>query len=327
MPGPKTHDIFYHQLKKKLNTNTLSSFKNYDDYSVFAQGHDFFIYYNFYKIWNQKKLDQNVQESVLLQEHKFQEFVYNYLKSASNSGAIEDEQTRLFIGPGYVMHHILDAYTHPYIIYYAGDHTRDPKNKTWQHGIVENLLDIYMMNKYEFIDPKTYPVHLEFEQKRKISPSLVDTLNESLEETYGIANGGNKIEIAIWQMPLFMKTLKFDKHGIKKVLFDSLDSLLKGTSSFSYHRDIEEVSPYLNEKHEVWLHPMYESIQSTESFMDLYNKALENGSQMVDSLEALCQSGRVHRDDIYSIIPNIASTYGLECGQEFKIKNKKYFKK
>ena len=88
MPGPKTHDIFYHQLKTKLNANTLSSFKNYDDYSVFAQGHDFFIYYNFYKIWNQKKLDQNVQESVLLQEHQFQEFVYQYLKSASNSGAI-----------------------------------------------------------------------------------------------------------------------------------------------------------------------------------------------------------------------------------------------
>ena len=69
MPGPKTHDIFYRQLKQKLNADTLSGFKNYDDYHIFAQGHDFLIYYDFYKIWNQKKLDKNISDSVLLQEH------------------------------------------------------------------------------------------------------------------------------------------------------------------------------------------------------------------------------------------------------------------
>lgn len=327
MPGPKTHDIFYRQLKKKLSADTISNFKHYDDYHIFAQGHDFFIYYNFYKIWNQKKLDKNVQESVLLQEHKFQEFVYNYLKTAKNTGAIEDEETRLFIGPGYVMHHLLDAYTHPYIIYYAGDHTRDPNNSTWHHGIVENLLDIYMMQKYEFIDPRTYPVHLEFELQKAVSPELVTTLNESLQTTYNIEHGGNKIEIAIKQMPLFMKTLKFDKHGTKRVIFDSLDPLLKGTSSFSYHRNVEEVNPYLNEEHEIWLHPMYDTIKSNESFIDLYNKALQDGAQIVDGLEKICQSGRINRDDVYSLIPDIASTYGLECGQEFEIRNKKYVKK
>ena len=48
MPGPKTHDIFYKDLKGKLNPKTLDSFPNYDKYNIFVQGHDFLIYYDFY---------------------------------------------------------------------------------------------------------------------------------------------------------------------------------------------------------------------------------------------------------------------------------------
>ena len=323
MPGPKTHDIFYKQLKQELNSNTLAGFDSYDDYHIFAQGHDFFIYHDFYKIWNQSKLDKNVSDSVLLQEHKFQEFVYNFLESARNNGSIEEEQTRLFIGPGYIMHHFLDAMVHPFIIYYSGDHTRDPNNKTWQHGIVENLLDIYMMEKMEQVDPKTHPVHEEFKFDKVLSSGLVDTLNKSLQKTYGIVDGGDRFKVAIYQMELFMKTLKFDKSGFKKAIFDMADPVLKGTSSFSYHRDSVDALPYLNEEHDLWVHPMYYSIQSNESFMELYNKALVDGALLIDELEKICRTGNIHKDDVYAIIPNIASTYGLECCQEFEIRNKK----
>ena len=51
MPGPKTHDIFYREFKRKLSLETLSSFPHYDQYRIFAQGHDFLIYHDFYKIF------------------------------------------------------------------------------------------------------------------------------------------------------------------------------------------------------------------------------------------------------------------------------------
>ena len=225
------------------------------------------------------------------------------------------------------MHHILDANIHPFIIYYSGDHVRDPHNKTWQHGIVENLIDIYMMKETESVDPKKYPVYKDFEFNRPISSGLISTLNESLENVYGISLGGNKIGISIHQMSLFMKTFKFDRYGIKKVIFDAVDPFLKGTSSFSYHRNSNEAKPYLNEEHSLWLHPMYASIQSNESFMDLYNKSLIDGAHIIDGIEKLCKAGKIHIDDIYSLIPDVASTYGLKCGQEFVIKNKKYMKR
>ncbi len=322
MPGPKTHHIFYKDLKSRLKPDTIASLKDYDKYSIFAQGHDFLIYHDFYKIFNQKRLNANVEASELLQEYQFPEFVYQYLKSARNSGYIEDEQTRLFIGPGYVMHHLLDAYTHPMIIYYAGDHTRDPKRPTWQHGIVENLLDIYLMAKKEGKNASTYPVYQDFAfDSHVIRRAIVETLNESLNITYGIHQGGKLFLNSFSQVELFMRLLKYDPTGVKEKCLDGLDPILKGTSSFSYHRNPTPVLSYLNQEHEVWLNPMDASIASTESFMELYDKALQDGAVIVDQLEELCKKDVIHRDDVFSIIPNIASTHGLECNQKLKIKN------
>lgn len=323
MPGPKTHDIFYKQLKQKLKSETLSDLPNYDKYNIFAQGHDFLIYHNFYKIWNQKRLDKNVSNSTLLQEYDFQKFVYNFLKEAKNNGAIEEEQTRLFIGAGYIMHHLLDAYTHPQIIYYCGDHERDPKNETWKHGIVENLIDIYMMKTREGIDPKSYPVHKDFEIEFDISSKLIDTLNVSLYETYNIQNGGNTFSESFNQVALFMKTMKYDPTGLKKVLFDAADPILKGTSSFSYNRNCDDVVQYLNNEHDIWLNPMNKNIISNNSFDETYNIMLSYGAYIINQLEKICKSGIINQDDIFALIPNIASTHGLECGQKLKILNKR----
>ncbi len=323
MPGPKTHDIFYKELKNHLSNKTLNSFPNYDDYRLFAQGHDFLIYHNFYKIWNQKLLDRNIENSILLQENSFPQFVYNYLNIANNSGAIEEEQVRLFIGPGYVMHHLLDAYIHPFIIYLAGDHTRDCSRDTWYHGIAENLIDIYLMENKEKKDPKLYPVYKDFKMTHVLSSFLIETLDKSLYNTYRIVDGGDSFERAIFQTEWFMKLLKYDPSGIKMKLFDALDSKLKGTSSFSYHRDSTDVFEYLNLEHKIWYNPMDDSIVSNESFFDLYDKALKEGSYIVDELESICYHGQIKKDDIFSLIPNISSSHGLECGKKLVIKNRK----
>jgi len=327
MPGPKTHDIFYKELKEHLSEKTLETLPNYDKYNLFAQGHDFLIYHNFYKIWNSKCLNRNVDNSFLLQEYSFPEFVYSYLKNAANTGAIENEQVRLFNGAGYVMHHILDAYTHPLIIYYAGDHTRDPKKDTWRHGIVENLMDIYLMKIKEKVASKTHHVYNDFKISEPICSELISTLVYSLDETYGIKNGGNTFKESFYQTKSFMRILKYDSMGIKRFFLDLLDPILKGTSSFSYHRDVSENSDFLNLQHEYWVHPMDSSIVSNKSILDLYDKALTDGSHIVDEIEKICQKGIINKDDIYALIPNISSIHGLECGHKLKIYNTKWVNK
>lgn len=323
IPGPKTHDIFYKEIKKKLNNKTLSAMPSYDKYNIFAQGHDFLIYHGFYKIWNQELLNRNIYNSKLLQENNFQDFIYEYLLNAKNNGSIENEQTRLFIGPGYIMHHLLDAYTHPQIIYYAGDHVRDPKNKTWYHGIVENLIDIYLMKELESRDASKEEIYKDFKFNEILNENFINTLTESLYKVYKIKDGGKVFEEAFSDVYKFMKIMKHDPVGLKRIIFDSLDPILKGTSSFSYNNSAEDARKYLNENHEVWLNPMDENFQSTESFMDLFNKALNDGAYILNELESICQSGNIKKSDIQDLIPNIASTHGLECGQTCLIKNKK----
>lgn len=327
MPGPKTHDIFYKELKKKLDRETLNEYPNYDSYSLFAQGHDFLIYYNFYKIWAQKRLEQNIDASVLLQETKFQEFVYNYLKEAQINGSIEEEQVRLFIGVGYVMHHLLDAYTHPFIIYYAGDHTPIPEYKTWNHGCIETLLDLYMMHEFESQEKKQYIAYKDFHVNRNlVSKNLIRTLNDSLKSTYNMENGGEIFKIAFFQLENYMRICKCDYTGIKRILFNQLDHIKKGPSSFSYHRDFKLAYPYLNLEHDKWLNPYEPTIACYSSFIDLYNKALTDGANIINQLEKICQNGVIYKDDIYDLIPDISSVTGLSCDHDTKILQKKQWK-
>lgn len=57
--------------------------------------------------------------------------------------------------------------------------------------------------------------------------------------------------------------------------------------------------------------------------MDLYLKALEDGAKIVDGIEKICKSENICREDVYSVIPNIASTHGLRCNQKLIIHNKR----
>ena len=96
-------------------------------------------------------------------------------------------------------------------------------------------------------NPKTYEVHNDFKMKIPPTETLIETLDKSLRETYQIRNGGKLFQESFEDTYLFMKLLKYDPYGIKKITFDILDPILKGTSSFSYHREIEDPIEFIYE--------------------------------------------------------------------------------
>lgn len=324
MPGPITHLLFYNQLKNQLSSETLSAMPGYDKYSIFAQGHDLFIYYDFCKIFSSKRLAKNLQESDRLQEYYFPEFVYSYLDHAQQMGVLECEQILLFLGPGYIAHHILDAYTHPFIIYQAGDHVRDRSNSTWMHGIIENYIDIFMMEQSGMTDLQKAQIFKLFSFSQKnIDPALPVVLDASLNETYGFNAGGTEMCRALSQVALFMRLFKHDPTGLKRLVFDFVDPFMKGTSSFSCHRSSADARQFLNEEHEQWYNPMDDTICSRESFIELYNKALSESAIIINKLVALCRSGEITEKSVFDIVPDVASTHGLSCGKAIEIKYSK----
>lgn len=314
MPGPKTHEIFYRQLKAHLPKEMLAALPNYDAYALYGQGHDLLIYQDWWKLW---QLDRHIQESLLLQENSFQEFVFQFLREAEKRNALSKEQIRLFIGPGYISHHMLDSYLHPLIIYYSGDHVREKKNVTWKHGIIENLLDAYLMRHFEGIDYQTYPVYQDFSfPKARLDSDLFQLLTNTLYSVYGIVNGGRKFERALLQMKQLIRTLKYDPSGLKRVFFNSLDFFAKGSASFSYHVQADDMEEYLNCNHQQWKNPKCPELICSKSMLELFHEALQASAEIITKLDKLCARGDITRETVYSVVPNQSSTYALPCGKK-----------
>lgn len=311
MPGPKTHEIFYRQLKTLLPEEMLADLPNYDAYSLYRQGHDLLIYQNWWKLW---ELNQHIRESLLLQESSIQEFIFQFLLEAANRNVLTKEAVRLFIGVGYISHHILDSYLHPLIIYYSGDHVRESGNVTWKHGIIENLLDAYLMRHFESIDCQTYPVYQNFHfSETHLDLDLFQILTNTLYSVYGIVDGGRKFECAMLQMKRFIRILKYDPSGFKRMFFNSLDFLTKGSASFSYHVRADDMEEYLNCNHQQWKNPKCQELICSKSMLELYHEALQTSAEITAKLDRLCVQENITRETVYSIVPNRSSTYALPC--------------
>lgn len=312
MPGPKTHEIFYRQLKKRLPEEMLSGLPDYDAYSLYAQGHDLLIYQDWWKLW---QLDWHLQESLLLQECSVQEFVFRFLEEAAGRDALAKEQVRLFIGPGYLSHHILDSRLHPLIIHYSGDHVRSRENATWRHGIIENLLDAYFMEHFENKDCHRYPVYQDFRfPVSRLDEDVFQILTGTLHSVYGISDGGKKMENALLQMERFVRILKYDPSGLKHALFRSLDPLAKGSASFSYHVRTEDAEAYLNQSHQCWANPKLPQTVFFQSMPELYEDALRESAEVIAGLDRLCRQGGLTREAVCAIVPDRSSTYALPTG-------------
>ncbi len=322
MPGPKTHDIFHKDLERKLSKETLDILDNFDDYNVFSQGHDLFIYHNYYKLWNKKLLDSNIESAKLLQEEQFQEFVCNYMTYAKNNNLLEDKQVKNFI-VGYIAHHILDAYTHPLIIYMSGDHTPNPLKETWEHGVAEKLIDSYLMLEKELKNPDTYKVYKDFHMKKAINKNLKKTISASMEYTYGIKNAGLIMGEACEQLESFIKNLKYDPKGVKKGIYKKIDPLFMGANSFSYNGKISDVKKYTNEEKAEWINPTFKDIKSNKSFFELYEDALNETVLITTKLCELFKKKNFSYQDIVELIPNYSSLHGQTENKKFELNNTK----
>lgn len=324
MPGPMSHYIFYEELKKKIKERGIEVSSRYDSYSNFAQGHDLLMFQNYIKLMSSNNLEQCILMSKRLQEYSFVEFVYKYLKNAEDMGLLQDEVVTYFLCHGYIAHHILDAFTHPLIIFFCGDHVRTKDMKKWNHGIAENLIDAYLTQKVFKRKAFSYPVHKLFIFDKKIfTKELKKLIDITIKDVYGVEMASNWFYEGCCMMYTYMRHLKYDPTGIRRILLDGLEHFVHGANGYSYHRNLSEVKCFINEEHELWNNPMFPEITSTDSFMDLFDKALAFATNLIIKLQQLMKEGNITKEKIEDIIPDIASTHGQKCGQELVIRTKK----
>lgn len=320
MPSTITHDYHY----KDIYNFTSKSFKNvypqdfYNQHSVFSQGHDALFFSEF---WNLYDFNKKRNKAIYLQDHLFQELCVNFAYLLKLHKLRDSKNLKLLLY-GYIAHHILDSYVHPYIIYETEENR--------MHELVETYFDKYMILQREKKDSYNYKVHKMIPKPPKLSGQEIELINEVFFKTYGFEKFGKTYIEALNQVNLFLRLFRYDPTGIKNLCYCLIDKINLTDLKFSflsYNHDYRNFDQYLNEEHNLWFNPSEPNanITSINSFIELYELATKRSSKIISYLEEAINDNATH-EEIEEIIPNVSAIHGLECDLDLPFKTLKKIK-
>lgn len=271
MPNIITHHYFAEDVLKNSKKDIINDFISEKDfYYLFTQSFDpFFVY---------EILPFREKLGYFLHDNYIDTFFINYIKIMKKE-KLEKNSAVLAALYGHLTHYVLDSITHPYIIYECGEYNKN-KPETYKyvgvHTQMEVEIDAYL---YETRENKSFK-NLKFHQvnpKKKLNKNILKLLNKIYEETFNVKNGGIKYQKALNISYFGLKYITNDKHGRKKSLYQKIDKIIpnKGRKfeTFSYYVTSIDKSIF-NLEHHLWYNPCDKTIKSTESFFELYDKAI-----------------------------------------------------
>ena len=216
-------------------------------------------------------------------------------KAMSLTGQAKDIFTSFIAG--YLTHWSLDTVAHPFVFYRSGK--IGGKTKYW-HFRFESMLDTLMVKEVFKDDLSKYPtknfMKLSSVEKKVIASGVSETFTNTYKEEM-------KVEEAIRCMN--------HATGVLHILFDP------NTRWFQWVQKFEEKKGYLwkfsshmvigepdgefdvlNRNHSVWKNPTDPDSAYTDSFMDLFDKAIERGLQAIGQFEMMLNKKIVSMADV-----------------------------
>ena len=217
------------------------------------------------------------------------EFYQKALISIRNETDEEIKKDMMTYVCGHLCHWALDATSHPYVFY----HTGTCKGKSaWYHHRFESLIDAIMLKvkkKCTIEDFKFYEISdASKEEARAIARIYVPAIRQIL----GFEIKPHQIMESLkdWH---FIESLFYDAYGDKLKALQTLETFTKAYNSLSgYVVPNEPDDPYdvMNLLHTRWVHPSDDTLVSTESFFDLYDKAQLLAMEAIRLFLAACEN-------------------------------------
>ena len=199
------------------------------------------------------------------------------------------EFRRVLFRSGHLCHWALDATSHPYVFYRTGT----CKGKSaWYHHRFESLMDAIMLKvkkECTIEDFKFYEISdASKEEVRAIARIYVPAIRQIL----GFEIKPHQIMESLkdWH---FIESLFYDASGDKLKALQALETFTKAYNSLSgYIVPNEPDDPYdvMNLLHTRWVHPSDDTLVSTESFFDLYDKAQLLAMEAIRLFLAACEN-------------------------------------
>ena len=217
------------------------------------------------------------------------EFYQQALISIRNETDEEIKKDMVTYVCGHLCHWALDATSHPYVFYRTGT----CKGKSaWYHHRFESLMDAIMLKvkkECTIEDFKFYEISdASKEEARAIARIYVPAIRQIL----GFEIKPHQIMESLkdWH---FIESLFYDASGDKLKALQALETFTKAYNSLSgYIVPNEPDDPYdvMNLLHTRWVHPSDDTLVSTESFFDLYDKAQLLAMEAIRLFLAACEN-------------------------------------
>lgn len=280
MPNYKTHSIHGEKILPQI---ILKAPVSKEDMKLFCMGPDTLIATD-YKLFEL----QHVKDT--------RNYFKTLIKLIKKNKLQDDGEVMAFLY-GQIDHFILDMIMHPLIYYMTEEmpreHLLDP------HGLVEGLIDDYVMWKFERNDEVYY-------HKNKITNhKLIKLINDSYKRVYNANNISLKYSFGMILINIYDSLIRRDKLFLAKYIMKLIN-----LGDISYHNDYKLALPYLNLEHEIWLDPETgESHQ--ESFDNLWNKACEVALETIQDVNMYLYHDHSLKNPI--INGDLSFNTGLPC--------------
>ena len=318
MPATITHAYFAKDLYEVLPDN-ISSKIDLNRTKMFAQSTDSIMFYNILSLKSGKSLRKF---QYYFHTHKTNEFFINLLNFVRLHD-IKDQDTYSFI-VGFIAHYILDSTVHPYVVYKTGMFNKKDKT-TYKynniHYFMETFIDNDMIRRRENINPYKFKINKFWYDKRKFSMDLDNTIDYTFYTTFNIKGMSNIYYKSLKQMNIFINLFRRDSLGIKKFFYKLIDTFtprwVYRFEAISYHYPLNDIHNYLNTNHSLWRNPTTYDMTSTESFVDLYLKALKDARNVLIKVFDYLNGEEI---DLNELLLNRSYVSGLSLDEEKELK-------
>ena len=318
MPATVTHAFFANDVYDVLPENIKSKL-DFDRCKMFSQSVDSLYFYNLFSIMPGKKI-RDFQK--FFHTNKSQDFFINVLKYIRDN-KLNDIDSFSFL-MGFICHFVLDSTIHPYIIYKTGVF-RKKNPATYKYNNVHAFMEVFLDNDVIVKRLNQNPYHFNFIKYcfdlHPFSEDLEHLIDYSFYNTFKLRNMSAIYYKSLKQMKTDLAIFRKDPWGIKKNIYKAIDTFTPRRvfrfEAVSYHYPLHDRHNYLNSNHSMWRNPAAYGITSTESFVDLYIKAIKQAKIIICASFDYFDGKTI---DLEKIFPNISYLTGLDCSIKKELK-------
>lgn len=298
MPSTITHAFIGLDTLDKLNKKPKSIIdERINNYKVYCQNTDVLYFYHIFL------LKHNIVQKI---GHRFHhEHVYDSFNLLIEDNKNNKDFELFTLIAGFIAHYQADAIIHPYVNSMIYDKWEE-KNI---HFEIETYLDNYFVNTRLNKDHKHYN-NTSFVFNYTEEDIIKKELDKLFMKFFSYPNMGDKYYKALSEMKFAYNYCRYDKYGIKKILYKIIDLNpfdIQRTKYLSYHFDLNNDDYYLNLSHREWLN---NGKKTTKSFLDLYEETINNASIIINELyEYIFEEKKV---DVKKLVKNLDYGNGLE---------------